>query len=146
MKNCFKRVVLSLVAMFCLVLVISNTAVYAAGESAVKITTQPESMMVAYGKEASVSLAATGDELKYQWYYTLNGSSNTFYKSSRTGSTYTTVMDADRDERKIYCVVTDKYGNTAKSNTVTLGIIKEVKILTNLRIFWSEWEKKPRYM
>jgi hypothetical protein len=74
------------------------------------------------GETASTTVTATGDGLTYTWYYTSNGKVNEFYKSSVTGATYTTTMDATRDGRKVYCVITDKYGNTVTTNTVTLSM------------------------
>ena len=50
-----------------------------------------------------------------------NASASGFsYTSTFTGSTYSVKMDASRHGRQVYCVVTDKYGNSVRSNTVTL--------------------------
>ena len=92
-----------------------------------KITTQPASVKVFDGDKAKVSIAATGDGIKYQWYYSTDGG-NSFSKSSCTATSYSQTMSKSIDGRKLYCVVTDKYGNTAKSNTITLGMKKTVQI------------------
>ena len=86
---------------------------------AVKITAQPADAYAKVGSTAEVSVAATGDELKYQW-YTKNYGASSFKKSSVTESTYSVSMTAQNTGRQVYCVVTDKYGNTEKSNVVTL--------------------------
>ena len=86
----------------------------------VAITKQPKSVTVADGQKATISLTATGDGLKYQWYYKYNGK---FVASSGTGkATYSITMTQACAGRDMYCVITDKYGNTVQSDTVTLGM------------------------
>ena len=87
-----------------------------------KIVTQPQSVTVASGETASVTVVATGDGLKYQWYYTDNGNSTTFNLSSNTTATYSTTMSSARAGRKVYCKITDQYGNNVSTNIVTLGM------------------------
>ena len=84
-----------------------------------QITKQPVSTRVSMGSTAQVSLTAKGDGLKYQWYYR-NAGEKTFSKSSTTSATYSVKMDSTRAGRYLYCVVTDKYGNTVKSDTVRI--------------------------
>ena len=86
---------------------------------AATITTEPKNMTVEKGKKVTVSLKAAGDGLKYQWYMKNAGASK-FTKSSITKATYTTTMSDAANGRSIYCIVTDKYGKTDKSKTVTL--------------------------
>ncbi|MDO5435579.1 MAG: hypothetical protein Q4G19_04340 [Clostridia bacterium] len=96
----------------------------------VRITTQPKDVTVAEsGDTATVKVVAAGDGLTYVWYYKDPGSSS-FSKTSNTTATYSVMMSASRDGRKVYCVVTDKYGNSVKSNTVTLSIAVALKITT----------------
>ncbi len=85
-----------------------------------KITQQPTSVKVPTGKVATVKVAATGEGLTYKWYFANPGSSQFHYTSSFKSNTYYVTMDASRNGRRVYCVVTDKYGNALKSNTVTL--------------------------
>ena len=87
---------------------------------ALKITAQPESVTVANGKKASVTVSATGDGLTYKWYYKNKGASKFSYTSTFTGNKYSVTMSDSRDGRQIYCVITDKYGNSVKTDTVTL--------------------------
>ena len=89
---------------------------------ALAITSQPESVTVEKGDTAEISIKAVGDGLKYEWYYKNDGDSSFTKSTSDTSNTYSVKMTAARDGRKVYCKVTDKYGNTVKSNTVTLWI------------------------
>ena len=85
----------------------------------VKITTQPKTT---YGKEGAtvkVTVKATGDGLKYAWYIK-NAGKTSYSKSSVTSSTYSVKISSSSHGRRIYCVVTDQYGNEAKSNTVII--------------------------
>ena len=96
--------------------------------SGVKITAQPKSVTVAEGATAKVTLTASGEGLTYTWYYK-NKSASAFSKTtSFTGNYYSVAMDSSRDGRQVYCIVTDKYGNSVKSNTVTLTMVSGVKI------------------
>jgi hypothetical protein len=85
-----------------------------------EIISQPQSVTVAEGEIAEVTVEVQGDGLTYQWYYTSNGSGSQFFKSSNKTATYTTTMDASRDGRQVYCVITDQYGNSVTTDTVTL--------------------------
>lgn len=93
------------------------------GIAKAEITKQPKNSSAHPGKKVSTSVTATGKGLKYQWYVCKAGSTK-FSKSSITSKTYSTTMDKSRDGRKVYCVVTDKNGYTAKSKTVTLRMLK----------------------
>gem|GEM_PF-1060079 len=89
----------------------------------VKIAAQPENVIVPNGEKASVTVSATGDGLTYKWYYKNKGASKFSYTSTFTGNTYSTTMSDSRDGRQIYCVITDKYGNSVKTDTVILSQI-----------------------
>ena len=95
------------------------------------ITTQPKSVTVVNGGTASTSVVATGEGLTYTWYYTDNEKDTTFSQvtSIKTG-TYSIKMTPDRDGRKVYCVIKDKYGNSKQTNTVTLSMSGTAKIGT----------------
>jgi len=91
------------------------------------ITSQPVSATAADGEKVSVKVVAEGEGLTYQWYIAA-ADSDTFSKSSITTATYSTVMNATRDGRQIYCLITDKYGNTAQTDIVTISIASELAI------------------
>ena len=97
--------------------VTSNTVTLKA--TPVKITVQPVSKTVASGKTASTTVKATGDGLTYKWYYKNKGATK-FSVSSVKTSTYAVKMSSAVNGRQVYCVVKDRYGNTVKTNTVTL--------------------------
>ena len=83
------------------------------------ITCQPQSAAAYAGEEISVFVGVQGEGLKYQWYLRNKGAEN-FSKSSIKTDTYTTIMNATRAEREVYCVITDALGNTVTSEIVTL--------------------------
>jgi len=86
------------------------------------IAAQPMNVTVAKGETAKVTVSAIGEGLTYKWYFKNAGASKFSYTSSFTGDSYSVKMDASRDGRQVYCVVTDKYGNSIQSNTVTLSM------------------------
>ena len=86
-----------------------------------KITKQPVSVVASGDEYARVSVEATGDGLSYQWYYRDQGKAS-FSKGATTAAKCSVKMSAARDGRELYCVVTDRYGRTVKSDTVTVRI------------------------
>ena len=92
-----------------------------------KITKQPANVTAVSGATAKTTITAVGDGATYTWYFKNKGAS-TYSKSSITTNTYSMTMDSTRAGRQVYCVVTDKYGNTVKSNTVTLSMKTVAKI------------------
>ncbi|MBQ4611988.1 MAG: hypothetical protein IJB26_00400, partial [Clostridia bacterium] len=86
-----------------------------------KILTQPQSVIVRAPSTVRASVDAVGEGLKYTW-YVKNPGSDTFTKSSITTNTYVYQISADTSGRQAYCVVTDKYGNAATSDTATFSI------------------------
>ncbi len=92
------------------------------------ITKQPVDVLVLGGDTANVTVNAVGDGLTYKWYYMNKGATQFTESTVCTGDTYTAEMDSARDGRQVYCVVTDKYGNSVKSETVTLSMKTEAAI------------------
>ena len=91
------------------------------------IVKQPNHVGVSAGATAKASVTAAGDGLRYQWYFK-NPTAKSFSKSSITANTYTWKMTAKDSGRQVYCVITDVYGETLKTNTVTLKIPTQLKI------------------
>ena len=84
------------------------------------ITQQPEkTVTVLSGETAKVTVAASGDGLKYQWYVKMPGSSS-YVKGSQTGTTYSVTMNASRNGMKVCCKITDAYGRSVTSEVATL--------------------------
>jgi len=85
----------------------------------VSITTQPKTVSVAKNKTAKVTVKASGDGLKYTWYIK-NANGTKYSKSSVTSATYSVKMSSKANGRRLYCIVTDKYGNKVQTQTVIL--------------------------
>ena len=111
-----------------LVLLIGMVPVTTRAANAVSITSQPKSATVAEGQKATVTVGATGDGLTYTWYYLNKGESTYLKTTSFTGPTYSVVMNAERDGRKVKCIVKDKYGNSVTTAAATLSLKKPLSI------------------
>ncbi len=97
---------------------------------AVYIKQQPVSVPVSEGDEVKVNVSAVGDGLTYKWYYKNPGSSAFKLTGSFAGKTYRiSAMDAKRSGRQIYCVITDKYGNSVTTDTVNLTMKTPLRIV-----------------
>lgn len=94
----------------------------------VTITKEPASVKVLEGQTATVSVTASGEGLTYQWYFKDAGATKYSKSASATTNTYSTVMNADRAGRYLYCVVTDKNGVSVRSKTVALQMGTAAKI------------------
>lgn len=96
-----------------------------------QITQQPTQVIAEYGEKFSTLVTAQGDGLKCQWYIR-NAGSRKFYRSSIKKAAYSTVMNQARNDRLIYCVITDMWGNKVQTETVRLIGISgaELKIVT----------------
>ena len=94
------------------------------------ITTQPKSKSAYNGDTAKATVKATGDGLKYTWYYKNKGAKSFSKTASFKGNSYSITMSPERDGRQVYCKITDKYGNSVKTKTVTLKLKKDIKIAT----------------
>ena len=88
------------------------------------------SVKAGYNEKVSVTVGAKGDGLKYQWYFKDKGASKFSLTTSITGKTYAVTMNEARDGRQVYCVVTDKYGNSQKTATATLSMTKKTLSIT----------------
>ena len=86
-----------------------------------EITAQPQDVAAAVGAAARTTVTATGEGLTYAWWYKDTGMS-AFKKSSITAARYSMTMTEARNGRQVYCVVTDQYGGSVTSDTVTLSI------------------------
>ena len=95
-----------------------------------RIMTQPVDVKVAAeGDTATFTVEAGGEGLQYSWYHKNPGQTQ-FYKSGVYEASISLPVTAARNGRQQYCVITDKYGNTVTSNTVTMSISEELRIIT----------------
>lgn len=92
-----------------------------------KITKQPTHVGVKAGKISKTTVTATGEGLKYQWYYK-NPKDKKFKKSSIKSKTYSWTMKTKYSGRQTYCIITDTYGNQVKTNVVTHKIPTKLKV------------------
>ena len=93
-----------------------------------KITQQPQDVTGDIGDKVTLEVKAEGDGLTYQWY--VRGSeSEEWKKSTRTTAANSTKLTASSEGRQLCVEVTDKYGNTVKSDVATLHLrTAELKI------------------
>lgn len=97
----------------------TTTATLKMTKQKLKITKQPKTSYTQYGETATATIKATGNGLKYRWYVKKSGASK-YTKTSNTTDTYTVKMTDSVKNQYVYCVVTDQYGKTAKSDVVRL--------------------------
>ena len=90
--------------------------------SVLSITTQPQSVTVAAGKDATFKVAATGSGLKYQWQYKKSGASAWSNWSSRTTASTTATANDSWNGMQVRCIVTDGAGNKVTSSAATVTI------------------------
>lgn len=89
------------------------------GDQYLIITAEPEDVEQEVGKKFRISVEARGEGLTYQWYVKEAGA-KAFKVSSNKTSAYAYTMQHYMNGRQVYCVVTDKYGNEAISETATI--------------------------
>ena len=90
------------------------------------IAAEPESQFAVSGQNASFTVEAEGDGVKYQWQYKKNGEwVNCSLNDGARTNTLTQAASASRDGREYHCVITDKYGNVATTRSVYLYIVSE---------------------
>ena len=94
-----------------------------------EIVTQPTNSEALLGERYCVTVEAKGENLRYQWYFR-NVGSNEWYRSGVTDNTYDDVMTTARMGREVYCVITDRLGNTVTTNTVKLICIHRDLVIT----------------
>lgn len=80
---------------------------------------QPESVVAGAGVEIEFTVVAEGEGLKYRWYICDEGKTK-FSASSISDETYSIVMNSVRDGRQLYCKITDKYGSSVVTDTVSM--------------------------
>ena len=96
------------------------------------ITSNPQEARVVPGREAVFTVSATGDDLIYRWQMYDTNENKWVYLTEESSYTDTLRLTASEENRGKYfrCVVTDKYGNMARSDSARLRIITELAITT----------------
>ena len=91
------------------------------------IVTEPTDAFAAMGENYCVTVEAVGDGLTYTWYFK-NAGSSIWHTSGVKDNTYDDEMITSRAGREVYCVITDIWGNTVTTNTVTLVCLKDAEM------------------
>ena len=106
-------------------------------EKQLKITQQPQDVYGTVGEQVTLKVEAEGNDLTYQWFI-FDEDSAEWKKSTRTTAENSTKPNAAADGRQLYVRVTDKYGNSLDSDTVTLHVSgRPLQILTQPQSFVS---------
>ena len=92
------------------------------------VTSQPTDASAVMGERFCATVEAQGDGLRYTWYFRNKGS-KVWYKSGVTDNTYDDVMTPSKAGREVYCVITDVWGNSVTTETVTLVCITGEQML-----------------
>ena len=87
--------------------------------TSLKITKQPTSATVKSGERVTFNINAEGSGLTYQWQYSDN-QGKTWHNSRNKTASYSANLYYYNNGRYMRCIVTDKYGNSVTSNTVTM--------------------------
>ena len=95
-----------------------------------KIITQPRSQTIAQGESLTLSLKASGVNLKYQWYFKKAGQTTFSPWNGRTHASETCTPNATWNGIQLYCIVKDGTGDSIRSSIVTITLTQELKIIT----------------
>ena len=101
--------------------VTTDVAVISLPPMELKILTQPTDASAPVGTKFSISFTVQGDGLSYQWYVKESGA-KAFKVSSNKTCAYAYTMASYMNNRQVYCVITDQYGNTVQTDTVTIHV------------------------
>ncbi|MBQ7646587.1 MAG: Ig-like domain-containing protein, partial [Clostridia bacterium] len=85
------------------------------------ITSQPQSWAGNWNEFPDITVIAEGPELTYKWYYRDAGQTKWKVSSDNDNCYDSYPLDETRNGREVYCLITDRYGFTVKSNVVTMG-------------------------
>ena len=91
----------------------------------VEILRQPQNTAVVPGNTARVSIEATGEGLMYQWWYAIGDAD--FAKVLDSQSTYTMAATSGMEDIRLYCVITDTYGNSIRSNEAVIHVVEGLR-------------------
>ncbi len=89
-----------------------------------RILAQPQDYTGPSGERASFTVTAEGEELLYQWQVLIGGAwQDTDWRGNKT-ATLQPVISAGNNGAKYRCVVTDRYGSAAISETAALHLYR----------------------
>lgn len=93
-----------------------------------KISSQPLSMSVKVGNEATFSVLARGTDISYQWEYQMPDDTNWVASTDESATTNTfryTPTSTDEDGMMVRCVVSNAEGSEVISNSAVLSILED---------------------
>ena len=93
--------------------------------SELRITKQPESCQIYSGEKVTVSVTALGEELTYQWYYKKVGQDLFSAWKNHTNASETAESNDSWNGIMLYCKITDKFGNSVKSDAAVVTFIND---------------------
>ena len=88
-----------------------------------KILNRLENVYVVQGEKFSIKPEVQGDGLTYQWYYK-EGSGKKFAASGNKTAAYAYTSQSYMNNRQVYCVISDQYGNQVTTEIVTIYVNK----------------------
>ena len=92
------------------------------------IIEQPVDQTINVGDSLTLSLKAEGSFLKYQWYFKKEGQSDFKPWTNRVLPSETVTPNISWNGIQLYCVVTDKRGNSIQSEIVTVTVKQPLEI------------------
>ncbi|MGN0340682.1 MAG: hypothetical protein ACI4D0_09300, partial [Lachnospira sp.] len=93
------------------------------------ITSQPESIIVRDGEEASFTVEAKGADVKYQWYVQYPDTTEWRSIADANKSTYTFLASsATPTGTKYKCTLTDKFNETVDTEGVSIELIDKLRV------------------
>ena len=102
--------------------------------TSLKITEQPAPVTAKAGDPVTFKVTASGPSITYQWQLS-DDQGKTWRNSKATTASYSTTLSTDNNGRYLRCIVTDKYGNSVKSDAAYMKItsLKITKQPTNAK-------------
>ena len=102
------------------------------------IVSQPTNWTGNDGDPISISVIAEGKDLAYQWFYLTKGKTS-WVKAEDTDNTYDGInMRSDRNNRLVYCMITDSAGNSVKTDTVKISYPEyTAPVITAQPVSWT---------
>ena len=87
-----------------------------------EIVRQPVNQSITLGDSVTLSVKASGSNLKYQWFYKKAGQTAFSEWKGRTHDSETVTPNDSWDGIQLYCVVVDGNGKSLQSDTVTVKV------------------------
>lgn len=92
-------------------------------QSPIEIITQPYNVSVNTGADATFSVKAAGNGLKYQWYTKKAGAASWTVWNGRIAPTFTVTSNASWNNMQVRCEITDASGNAVTSNAAKVKLV-----------------------